>query len=120
MRGAAATVSALLTWALEDAVETADSMRGRGFGTAKRTSFSLYKTDIRDIFAIVYLAALIIYILVGKISGGLSFLYFPAVTPIGRGAYEISLYAAFAFLAAMPIIIEVWEEIRWKHIQSAI
>lgn len=120
MRGAAATVSALLTWALEDAVETADSMRGRGFGTAKRTSFSLYKTDTRDIFAIVYLAALIIYILVGKISGGLSFLYFPAVTPIGRGAYEISLYAAFAFLAAMPIIIEVWEEIRWKHIQSAI
>ena len=79
-----------------------------------------YKTDTRDIFAIVYLAALIIYISAGKISGGLSFLYFPAVTPIGRGAYEISLYAAFAFLAAMPIIIEVWEEIRWKHIQSAI
>ena len=79
-----------------------------------------YKTDTRDIFAIVYLAALIIYISAGKISGGLNFLYFPAVTPIGRGAYEISLYAAFAFLAAMPIIIEVWEEIRWKHIQSAI
>ena len=41
-------VSALTSWALEGGVIMADSMRSRGYGTGKRTAFSIYRVDNRD------------------------------------------------------------------------
>lgn len=41
-------LSALTGWALEGAVVTADSMRSRGYGAAKRTSFRLYRFRTAD------------------------------------------------------------------------
>ena len=35
----ATVLSAMTSWALESGVTTADSMRGRGYGTARRTDF---------------------------------------------------------------------------------
>ena len=40
-RAAFAILSAMLTWSFENAVETADSMRSRGYGLKGRTSFSI-------------------------------------------------------------------------------
>ena len=39
----------LTTWALEGSIVTADSMRSRGYGTAKRTSFMIYRISPRDV-----------------------------------------------------------------------
>ena len=36
-------VSILVTWALENAIETADSMKSRGYGLRGRTAFSIYR-----------------------------------------------------------------------------
>ncbi len=36
-------LSILVTWALENAIETSDSMRSRGYGLKGRTAFSIYK-----------------------------------------------------------------------------
>lgn len=41
-------LSAMLTWSFENAVETADSMRSRGYGLKGRTSFSIYRMSRRD------------------------------------------------------------------------
>ena len=41
-------LSALITWALESSVTTADSMRARGYGLHPRRSFSNYRFDARD------------------------------------------------------------------------
>ena len=35
-------ISIMITWSMENAVETADSMKARGFGTKRRTAFSVY------------------------------------------------------------------------------
>ena len=42
------TLSALTDWALEGSVVTGDSMRARGYGTAKRTSFQIYRMKTLD------------------------------------------------------------------------
>lgn len=42
------TLSAVLSWALEDAAETADSMRCRGYGLPGRTVYANYGFDVRD------------------------------------------------------------------------
>ena len=41
-------MSALLTWALEGGVVTADSMRSRGYGTAKRSCFTMHTLTGQD------------------------------------------------------------------------
>ena len=41
-------LSIMLTWALENGVETADSMKARGYGLKGRTSFSIFRFDSRD------------------------------------------------------------------------
>ena len=41
-------VSILVTWALENAIETADSMKSRGYGLRGRTAFSIYRFNRRD------------------------------------------------------------------------
>ena len=40
--------SAVISWALEDAAETADSMRCRGYGLPGRTAYHRYRFDLRD------------------------------------------------------------------------
>lgn len=41
-------VSILVTWALENAIETADSMKSRGYGLPGRSAFSIYQFNRRD------------------------------------------------------------------------
>ena len=41
-------LSIMTTWALENSVETADSMKSRGYGLRGRTNFSIYRFDTRD------------------------------------------------------------------------
>ena len=41
-------LGALTAWALEGSIVTADSMRARGYGCTKRTSFMIYRMTCRD------------------------------------------------------------------------
>ena len=47
--------SIMVTWSLENAIETADSMRSRGYGLPGRTAFSIYRFDDRDKAALAWL-----------------------------------------------------------------
>ena len=48
IEGASAILSALTSWALEGGMSTADSMRSRGFGQARRTAYARYRFTARD------------------------------------------------------------------------
>ncbi len=50
--------SIMVTWSLENAIETADSMRSRGYGLPGRTAFSIYRFDDRDKAALAWLSFL--------------------------------------------------------------
>lgn len=112
--------SALISRMLEDSIETADSMRGRGYGMTKRTFSMRRKLYPRDICLAAGIAVSAGYMLAGALGGGTKYEYFPAIMPVKYGVYEISLYAVFALLAALPLIIGLWEEIKWKRIKSEI
>ena len=49
--------SILVTWSLENAIETSDSMKCRGYGEKGRTAFSLYHFDKRDFSPMVWLSS---------------------------------------------------------------
>ena len=54
-------LSAVITWSLENAIDTSDSMKSRGYGLTDRTAYSNYVFDKRDVTALIYLAVMITY-----------------------------------------------------------
>ena len=46
------------TWALETSIDTADSMRARGYGNRRRTNYHNYKFEARDIVFVLWILIL--------------------------------------------------------------
>lgn len=111
-------LSIMITWAFENAVETADSMKSRGYGLAGRTAFSIYTFDRRDKTAVICILLLVGIVLTGVISGGMTFRYFPSMKSPEPSFYGISFFAAYLGLCLVPIIIELWEVRKWNAIKS--
>ena len=66
-------LSILVTWSLESAIETADSMKSRGCYLLGWSAFFIYRFDSRDQYAMLWLGFCLWYIVFGWISGGLDF-----------------------------------------------
>ena len=113
-------LSVMITWALENAVETADSMKSRGYGLKGRTAFTRYRFDRRDLFALFYLITCGLYITAGAALGGLYFRWFPTVKGVDGGAFSVSIYIVYLALGLMPVAINYLEDVKWKSIQSKI
>ncbi len=113
-------LSIMTTWALENAIETADSMKSRGYGLKGRTAFSVYRFDRRDKNAMIFLLLCGGYILFGALMGGLYWRYFPTMKGVGLATYPISLYFCYLALCLTPIVINIKEDWKWKAIQSNI
>ncbi len=107
-------LSIMLTWSLEGAMDTADSMKNRGYGTEKRAFYSIYKFELRDKIILIMIIIIVIYILVSLMFGGMGFSYFPTIEYKDVGAYEASVFIAYFALLAMPTAIEIWEAIKWR------
>ena len=113
-------LSIMTTWSLENAIETADSMKSRGYGIPGRTAFSIFNFDIRDKCALAFILLLGIYTLVGSLMGEMTFSFFPSMKMAKASVFGISVFVAYLMLCICPIIIELWEVRKWKAIESKI
>lgn len=113
-------LSVMITWSLENAVETADSMRSRGYGLPGRTAFSNFVFDRRDKWVMLYISALALYVFMGGILGGMQYRYFPSMQGTELSFYVMSIFLAYFMLCSLPVIIECVEEFKWKTIKSKI
>ena len=120
IRGGARILSALVTWALENAIETADSMKARGYGLPGRTAFSIFRFERRDALALAYLAGCACIVIVGTATGAYHFRYFPSVRGQWAGAGTLAVFAAHFALCALPLALNLKEELLWKRIESRI
>ena len=111
-------LSIMVTWALENAIETADSMKSRGYGLSGRTTFSVFTFKKRDFYALIYIFLCGIYVFTGSLKGGLYFKYFPAIEGVLTGLYTFSLFLVYFALCAAPLIINILEDIKWAALQS--
>lgn len=113
-------ISILTTWALENGIETADSMRARGYGLKGRTSFSTFRFDSRDkAFSVIMLLMLVITfvpIAIGKIFIN----YYPLTVMNETTAVAVLNYIAFGILCFMPLILDLVEDVKWRVLKSRI
>ena len=117
MRCAVKILSVLVTWSLESAVETADSMKSRGYGLSGRTSYSIFHFDKRDLKVLLWITALSLTVLWGVYSGILYYSYFPVFDIAEFSAQAAAVHTAYLLLCATPVIVELREEYRWKAIK---
>jgi len=113
-------LSILVTWSLENAIETADSMKHRGYGLPGRTAFSIFRFEQRDKYAITYILACTVFVIVGTAAGAYHFRYFPSIRGQWTGSYTIAMFIVYLALCALPLTVNLKEAIIWKRIQSKI
>lgn len=113
-------LGAVITESLESAVDTADSMKSRGFGTVSRTSFSNISFGKRDAFWLFLILLLSGSVAFFAISGAFYFRYFPDISKIPHSAETAAAYLLYALLCVCPIITEIKEGLKWKILKSKI
>ena len=105
--------SILVTWALENAIETADSMKSRGYGLKGRTAFSLYRIEDRDRYALWWLGFCGVYLACGTAADGLKWWYYPTLTGVLTSPVTISFYLVYLALCLTPVILDRREARIW-------
>ena len=121
LRGMGANLAALTAWALEGAIITADSMRSRGYGAAKRTNFTPYRFTMGDGALLAVLAAATAVTLWAGTAGYARAEFVPNLyiagsdTPLGAAGL-----AAWTVLLLIPTILHLWEDMTWRILRSKI
>ncbi|REK71175.1 energy-coupling factor transporter transmembrane component T [Paenibacillus paeoniae] len=111
-------LSMMTTWALENGMETADSMKSRGYGLPGRTTFSIFRFDGRDGILLGIMGLLAAIMGAGIMSGTVSMRFFPSIKLAPVTVWSMAVYAAYALLCMLPVIINLQEAWKWKRIES--
>jgi energy-coupling factor transport system permease protein len=113
-------LSIMITWALENGVDTADAMRARGYGLKGRTSYSNFRFDVRDWTLTVVLMVLFIMVVIAIRAHFISIVYFPAFVMNDFDGIVFILYAAYAALCLLPLLLDIREDIVWRSLRLKI
>ena len=123
-------VSILVTWALENAIETADSMKSRGYGLKGRTAFSIYRFNRRDKILGGMLAVLFVVSGYGCCHGAAFSQYNPRIllagfTIFGRVPRQscspvlaVITFISFGIFCFLPLMLDLSEEYAMKKSRS--
>ena len=110
--------SIMITWALENAIETADSMKSRGYGLKGRSAFSIYRFDERDKYTCIWFSFCGAFLMVGTMLMAFGFRYFPNIRYAPLDMTTIPFYGVYFALCITPVILNWKEERKWKTLIS--
>lgn len=129
----------LVSWSFENAIETADSMKARGYGLKGRTYYSRFQWQTGDTLALILLVLFDALIIFGLVSNSAYCIYNPYViinqpSEIGTtyiinelnltinpfSFLSIVSLIAFTLLCFLPLTIDLKEDIKWHRLQSKI
>lgn len=120
IKNAVRVLSVMISRALEDSLETADSMKARGYGLKGRTAYSRYRMTGQDWFLLSVTIVLTAAIAVFCFCKTARFRYYPSVTQLKSAADTFIFYGTYAVLLLIPLILTVGEGIRWRKYESNI
>ena len=103
-------LSVTIGWAMESAADTAASMKARGYGCGKRTSFTGYRFRAKDFLLLAFILLADALIVAALIKGKASAVFYPSVILAPVSKITLAVYAMLLFL---PTIIYVSELLKW-------
>lgn len=120
LKGTARVYSALITWAMERAIDTGSSMKARGYGLRGRSHYALYRfrrSDAVLLFGILLLDAVVA---VALATGQAAVTFYPMVVTAPMTVGYGSALVAVAVLSVLPFMLEVKEGLQWMYYRSKI
>ena len=108
-------LSSVMGQALEGAMKSADSMKGRGYGLGKRTYHGKCKFRLADcvLLGVIFLFGIII--IIGALMGNMYVLYNPYFEINELDIFSILIYGIYALMYAIPLVLDLAEDIKWKR-----
>lgn len=109
-------LGALTSWALEGSVVTGDSMRARGYGSAKRSGFMLYTMDKGNWILLFVQIILLLGVIVAGAMGQVKADFTPTLTiaPVSWGVIAYGVYLL------IPTALQIKEAVTWHISRSRI
>ena len=120
LKNAITIFSIMITWSLENAIETADSMKSRGYGLEGRTAYSIYQFDKRDKRASFWLILCGAVIFIGWITKQIEWRYYPTMEGAELSPMAIIVFVIYVLLCFTPVIMNRREAAVWRHLKSEI
>lgn len=108
-------IQILLTWSLEEAVQTADSMKARGYGIGKKTSYLPYRMEMRDWGWLLAFIVLLTLCILGGMLGYGKILIYPALGTLHLYPLDWVVFISMMIVLSFPLLVEGSERIRWKY-----
>ena len=110
----------VITWALENGIITANSMSARGFGTNRRTNFSIHhmRKEDRNIILTVAVLSAVTVLAVSRKTMEISF--YPEIHSAEHSGLYFAGLTAYTGLALLPSVLQAEVNLRWKYLQSKI
>ena len=109
-------LGALTSWALEGSVVTGDSMRSRGYGTAKRTSFMIYRMTATDYLLLSVMVLLMALVILAACLKQMAAAFTP-VLDIAPVSWGVIAYTGYLLI---PTALHIKEAIQWHISRSKI
>ena len=107
-------VSIMITWALENGIDTADSMRARGYGLPGRTSFSIFRFDSRDKIAGIVESVIVAFVVFAAVTGENTIQFFPYIKMSDLSVTGVTGYIAYLLFCFGPLIIDFVDQLKWR------
>ncbi len=111
--------STLTTWGIESSVVTADSMKARGFGIARRTKFSIFQFQKSDMFLLILVFVLGMTATIPMFFNVASFYFYPKMKALSFNI-DLLVYIFEACFMSLFAILETGEKIKWHFLKSKI
>lgn len=105
--------SILITWTLESFVESARSMKCRGYSLKGRTAFSIYRFDNRDRGFVIGLTVCLTLTFMAAILDQTDIYYDPEIIMNRITPMSYLFYIAYAVLLLMPLMMQIVGEYRF-------
>ncbi|MBQ7542202.1 MAG: energy-coupling factor transporter transmembrane protein EcfT [Clostridia bacterium] len=115
LRNGLHALSILVTWSLEGAVDTADSMKSRGYGIRGRTNYTRFFWTRRDAALSVLVLLGDALVIAGIVCGQTRAIYDPYICLPARTAFSYALYIGYALLCFMPLLLDLTEDYKWNR-----
>jgi energy-coupling factor transport system permease protein len=107
-------VQVLLVYSLEEAIQTADSMKARGYGYGKRTSYEYFIFKKRDLFALLYLLVVFLLVLIGRMKGNGYLTIYPVMESALVSPSEFFYLCLYLLFLSFPLVAGVGGYVRWR------
>ncbi|WP_164763154.1 energy-coupling factor transporter transmembrane component T [Paenibacillus humicus] len=118
MREGMETMHTLVAWSLEESMQSAASMRSRGYGSGKRSSAVRYRMEARDWACLWLIVLLGSQIVIGRLYGVHDYEVFPRLQPLDVSLSAWVHLGCYAVFLAIPPVMNGKERLHWRIIRS--